>query len=518
MRPLISIKLLLCIVIITQVLGFQAIATEKTSAILSIKVGVLAYRGVESAKIRWQPTIEYLNQQIPEYTSHNALDFVITNTGNYVSLAHNYGISRLATLVNKTLDKKTMRFGAVIFTHQDNEHINTLKDLKGKSFIAVNKNGFGGFQMAWAELQKNDVDPFNDFTELRFSGFPQSQVVDAVLNKEISAGTFRTDSLESLVESGKLDISKIKILNKQSDEVFPFLHSTALFPEWPFSKLKYTSEAIAQKVLLALLTVKEDSNAAKSAQIGGWTIPLNYKPANDLMKTLKVGPYENLGKMSFKQIVEEYWNWIIASLILFIIVASLAFSVFCLNTRLKTSNQQLGDEVKKGKRLTIQLRYKATHDSLTKAFNRRAFKELLERELQRCERHNKQFFIFLIDVDEFKIINDTYGHQVGDDVLVNLANEISQVLQKTDVFARIGGDEFAVLCIDTDESNLEVIRNRLKSVSNSKYSIDGKEIKVSFSIGVAVYPHHGRSIRDLYVYADIDMYKNKERSSKKGGA
>ena len=528
-----TIKFILCTIFISGLqvnanANVNAFSNEKHQTPTKVKVGVLAYRGVEKAKQRWQPTVEYLNQriqthkfelvalnlqQINEYTANNKIDFVITNTGNYVTLAHKYGISRLATLINRTLDKTTMRFGAVIFTHRDNNSINTLTDLKAKSFIAVNKNGFGGFQMAWAEFRNHGIEPFEDFSEIKFSGFPQSQVVNAVLNKEFVAGTFRTDSLERLAASGKIDISKIKILNQQSDERFPFLYSTALFPEWPLSKLKYTSEELARKVAQAMLAMEETSEAAESAQISGWTIPLNYKPANDLMKNLNVGPYENLGKISFTQIVKEYWKWLLPSIVLFVLLAFLSFYIYCLNSTLRAVNQKLSEEVKKGLTLTNKLSYKATHDSLTKAYNRRAFKEFLERELQRCERHNKQFAILLVDVDDFKAVNDTYGHQTGDEYLIQLSQRMHHVLQKTDIFSRIGGDEFAILCFDTDKLNLDDIRNRILSISKAPYMINGVEIKVFFSVGTATYPKNGKTLKEMYIHADQDMYKNKKEKS-----
>jgi len=517
-------RLLFILIMCFLIHGFPVQADHARSAAQKIKVGVLAYRGEEKARIKWQPTIDYLSQkieshefelvplnlqQMKSYVAERHVDFVITNTGNFVTLAHQYGISRLATVIVKRLLQTTMRYGATIFTHIDRTDINRLSDLKGKSFMGVNKNGFGGFQMAWLEFKEQNINPLKDFSRLEFSGFPQSRVVAAVINKEVDAGTFRTDSLESLAVAGKIDLSKIKILNQQYNPKFPFLHSTKLYPEWPFAKLKHTSEGLAREVTLALLSMKESGKIADDAQIEGWTIPLNYKPANDLMKSLNVGPYKNLGEVTLVRVVKKYWPWLLASLILFIVMAILSFFIYSLNSKLRLSNQLLENEVNNRTKLAKKLQYKATHDSLTQAYNRRAFKSFLEREIQRSLRYKNRFAIFLIDVDNFKEINDRFGHHIGDEFLRQFSKRLHNTLQKTDIFARIGGDEFAIMCFDVDEENLDHIKERLISVSDNPYHFDDIKFSATFSLGTAIFPLDGKNIKELYVHADRNMYLQK---------
>jgi ABC-type phosphate/phosphonate transport system substrate-binding protein len=137
-------------------------------------IGVLAFRGVQDAIERWAPTAHYLSKRIADYRfrivpltlegmlSHveqDRLDFVLTNTGNYVVLENAFGISRLATLKVRHLGEDFTQFGAVIFTRQDNSGLNTLQDIAGHSMMAVSEKAFGGFQMAWRELLDAGVDP-----------------------------------------------------------------------------------------------------------------------------------------------------------------------------------------------------------------------------------------------------------------------------------------------------------------------------------------------------------------------
>jgi ABC-type phosphate/phosphonate transport system substrate-binding protein len=175
-----------------------------------VTVGVLAYRGDAASILRWTPTIRYLAEDIPgsefqllplglEEMSHalgqRKLDFILTNPGNYVELERRFGISRIATLKNLRQGQPYTMFGAVILVRADREDIRTLPDLKGKSFGAVSEAAFGGFQMAWRELNKAGVDPYRDFSRLRFFDFPQDNIVLGVRDREIDAGTVRTDIL-----------------------------------------------------------------------------------------------------------------------------------------------------------------------------------------------------------------------------------------------------------------------------------------------------------------------------------
>ncbi len=211
-----------------------------------VSIGILAIWGEQQTREKWQPTIDYLNQQIPGYNfsllplklsqtttavKEKNIDFIITNPGNYILLEARFGISRLATLKTRKQHLTSNRFGAVIFTRADRTDINYLEDLENKSFIGVSRNAFGGFQMAWLEFKKQGIDPFSDFSSLRFIGLPQKNIVTAVLEGKADAGTVRTSVLETLAAQKKINLKDIKVLNLRSDNNFPYIHSTPLNPE-----------------------------------------------------------------------------------------------------------------------------------------------------------------------------------------------------------------------------------------------------------------------------------------------
>ena len=315
-------------------------AWQSPAADLQVTVGVLAHRGVDTAIEMWSPTIAYLEehisgrkfrlmpldlQQMSEALSRGELDFILTNPGNYVELEAGYGITRIATLKNIRNGQPSKTFGAVIFTRADRDDIHTLADLRGKTFDAVDEGAFGGFQMAWRELMDADIDPFSDFSELRFGGFPQDKIVFDVRDGRLDAGTVRTDILEGLAGQGLIELAEFRILNQQASDDFPFLHSTRLYPEWAFAKGRHTPDALASEVTIALLQMPADHPAARAGDYAGWTVPLSYRPVHDLFMQLGIGPYARPVRFTLADAIMRYWYWF--ALMLLLILFSMSFNI-----------------------------------------------------------------------------------------------------------------------------------------------------------------------------------------------
>ena len=339
-------------ILLTYTLFFITFSFVQTSyaAKKDVHIGVLAVWGEKITQQMWQPTINYLNKTIPnhhfilkrlklEQTSNavkqNSLDFILTNPGNYIELEARFGVSRLATLKTKRQNKISNQFAAVIFTRNNRDDIQSLKDLRNKSFMGVTKKAFGGFQMAWLELQKQGINPFEDFSSLQFSGFPQDNVVYTVLNGKIDAGTVRTTTLERMASEGLIDINKFKIINRKTNPDFPFLHSTPLYPEWPIAKLKNTSAELAKLVSIALLKLSPSSNAAIQARSSGWTVPLDYFPVRNLFKELNLKPYKSTPLGFF----EQYWGQ--SLLFLMLIIQPLFLYIRKLKINLRIDEEKL---------------------------------------------------------------------------------------------------------------------------------------------------------------------------------
>ena len=308
----------------------------------TLTIGVLAFRGDDAAYARWSAMADYLSDRIgghrfrilplslegmSEMVAGDRLDFILTNTGNYVMLEHAFGVSRLATLELRHSREVLTQFGAVLFTRANHPSLRRLDDLPGHSMMAVGRNAFGGFQMAWREMKDLGIDPFADLQDLQFVGFPQDDIVLAVIDGRIDAGTVRSGTIERMAADGAIDLDGIRVLGARNNPQFPFLHSTRLYPEWPFAKSRNTPEDLAQRVAIALLQMDPDSRAARQSFAAGWTIALDYGPVHELFRELEIGPYAYLSKPNPGLIWREYRGWILFILFLLSLLLAMFYLV-----------------------------------------------------------------------------------------------------------------------------------------------------------------------------------------------
>jgi len=159
-----------------------------------------------------------------------------------------------------------------------------------------------------------------------------------------------------------------------------------------------------------------------------------------------------------------------------------------------------------------ELEYYSTHDPLTGLYNRRYFNEMLEYEVGRSERHHHEFSILMLDLDDFKDVNDTYGHPCGDMVLRGLADVMHEVMRKGDLATRIGGDEFAIILTETGREGgkivAEKLRNELRDMAFE--GTGGKKFHITTSIGLVTYPSDAESVIDLMAGVDVGLYHAKQ--------
>lgn len=168
--------------------------------------------------------------------------------------------------------------------------------------------------------------------------------------------------------------------------------------------------------------------------------------------------------------------------------------------------------ITKRKQAEEEARYLSSHDSLTGIYNRRMLEKRIIEEIDRAERYKHTLSIFMVDLDHFKTVNDTYGHQSGDTVLRYLAKILADSIRKTDYVARYGGEEFIVVLPETPLSEAYELAERLCE-EIKQYPIplkDGQTIHVTASIGVAAFPKHHTSWEGLIGAADSAMYAAKQ--------
>ena len=156
------------------------------------------------------------------------------------------------------------------------------------------------------------------------------------------------------------------------------------------------------------------------------------------------------------------------------------------------------------------LKHLAQHDGLTGLPNRALFNDRLQQALSQARRDQTRLALLFVDLDEFKAINDTYGHHVGDALLIAVAQRMSACVRHVDTVGRLGGDEFVVLLTYVDDaSNALRVADKICSALNLPFDLDGLQVHISSSIGVAIYPEHGSTELALSKNADAAMYQAK---------
>ncbi|MCW5701455.1 MAG: GAF domain-containing protein [Bradyrhizobium sp.] len=158
-----------------------------------------------------------------------------------------------------------------------------------------------------------------------------------------------------------------------------------------------------------------------------------------------------------------------------------------------------------------RIEYLASHDSLTGLPNREMFSGLLRQAIETAQRHARKFSLLFIDLDRFKVINDSLGHEAGDMLLVEVAHRLRGSLRASDMVARLGGDEFVVVLEETGERDgIEKVAGELLSVLSQPVQLSGHECHTTASIGIAIYPSDGTNAQTLTKNADMAMYLAKE--------
>jgi diguanylate cyclase (GGDEF)-like protein len=181
-------------------------------------------------------------------------------------------------------------------------------------------------------------------------------------------------------------------------------------------------------------------------------------------------------------------------------------SLYAVQTRrLYQLNERLQSEL-------ASARHAAQHDGLTGLPNRAQFTERLELEVKRSNRTGESFALMYIDLDGFKQVNDTMGHQYGDELLTAFSARLGDVVRESDLAARVGGDEFAIILptIDTQDG-LDQFAQRLKLAIREPYEVQNRDTCLNASIGTALFPDEAHDLDDLIRVVDLRMYEDKSK-------
>ena len=265
---------------------------------------------------------------------------------------------------------------------------------------------------------------------------------------------------------------------------------------------------------------------------------------NTLLRTLDLGVQQfsqkDLTTLSNISQVQVYSIWTAAIIGLIVLFLGFVFLVKLILTPIATVTQALKDESKglntvlqpnisiletknlisafKEMRGQIQIRqqeleYHVLHDNLTGLANRELLNDRLEQAIHNAKQERSSFAILIMDLDRFKEVNDTLGHAVGDKLLQQVAKRLVALLREVDVIVRLGGDEFSVLLTTAQETQAEIIANKILDSFQSVFNVDDTPLYIGISIGVSVFPQHGITAQTLLQRADVAMYVAKRNKT-----
>ncbi|MGB3212793.1 MAG: PhnD/SsuA/transferrin family substrate-binding protein [Desulforhopalus sp.] len=538
--PIFFLRIIQCILV-----PFILIASNPIHATQPVDIGILAKRGNKITLNRWLPLAGYLNKNIPEYSfsikpiafhevsdavAHQKVDFLFANPGIYVEMEVNYGVRPIATVRTRRGVQGTSFFAGLIITREDRDDIVSFQDLRGKSFMAVDRDSLGGWLMAKRELELNGINTDRDFKAFSFVG-THDDVVNAVLNREVDAGTVRSDTLEHMSKGHLVDITKLRVMHGGDrkhfnfdigEDDFPYPHSTDIYPEWPMFKLQETPDELANKVAIALLQMSSKEDVARQCDIMGWNVARNYQPVHDLYRELRIGPYRVIDHLQLHDVWQRYWTTITAVAVFLSILCIMLFTLVHLRMRLLKANHKIT--------------HLAMHDPLTNLPNRRMFGVLAENAFAQARREGWKVYLLLIDLDGFKAVNDTFGHESGDEVLRQISQRLrnalpcqdhvkplnsfpslkknrqfGSLLRTEDPIARHGGDEFLSMLIHVKEvEDVGSIARRITDSIQVPINISGQKVSVGASIGISIFPDDDVNLQKLIKKADDAMYEAKQ--------
>lgn len=283
-----------------------------------IRVGVLAYQGSERATHDWDPTFAYLDQALPNRhftmipldlegiraaVQTRGVDFIVTNPGDYISLEGQAGLTRIATLESGPASHPSAAVASAVIVPSGGNGPASLDALAGHRLAITATDAFGGFQIIWREMRDAGVDPFDGNIPLDIAGFPMSRVIDAIRSGQADAGVLRACELERMIATGQVREGEFRVIGARTDDDLPCLHSSRLYPDWPFARLSSTPPALAKAVAAALLAMPAENGRS-------WTVPLDYSPVTELFRILRIDPYGRSARPSLLELAKSNWQWI----------------------------------------------------------------------------------------------------------------------------------------------------------------------------------------------------------------
>lgn len=319
--------------------------TSSMAANEPVRIGILSFRSMDKTQQQWEALADYLDQTIPDHNFeiipmyHRDLDkaasigqlaFILTNPEHYVIMRQHFGFSAIATLMPIAEGHPVNQFGGVIIAKAERKDLQTLADLNGKIIASPDRESFGGFVTQQWELYKQDIKPKNYI----FTDMPHDKVVTKVLDGQADVGFVRTGVIEALLREGSIAEGALKVINQQTDSLFPQALSTGLYPEWPFASALQTDPKLVKAVSLALLNLENVHPTAIASRIFGFSPPGDYSKVEAVMLNMNVHP-NKLKNFNALDVYYRYRQPLWGITILLLVIALLSIKLLRVHRHLR---------------------------------------------------------------------------------------------------------------------------------------------------------------------------------------
>ncbi len=343
-------RLIVALALVAQVLWVPPVLAEAP-----LRFGVVTFRARAFALAQWQPLAEYLGAALDRpvvvgvYTledmeaavAANALDILVTYPGHYIQLKQRSRLSSpIAMLVVREGEHRLDAFGGVIFARADDPALNTLADLAGRRIATTSREAFGAYQMQAYEMLEAGV-PLPAEDHLLVTGPPQDKSVEAVLAGRADAGFVRSGLLEAMAREGKLDPGRVKVINRQPLPGFPYASSTRLYPEWPVVVMSHVEPNLARRAAVALFSLPPDHFAARAARIHGFVIPADYGGVDEMLRRLRVSPYDAPVEITLADLWQRHAGWLATVATFILLLSGAGAGLWWQNRRVERAARQV---------------------------------------------------------------------------------------------------------------------------------------------------------------------------------
>ncbi|EJL6734086.1 sensor histidine kinase [Vibrio alginolyticus] len=317
-----------------------------------VEVGVLAIRGHLYAEQRWQPTIDWLNQQISdvhfvlhplnldemgEAVKFQKMNFILTNPGQAVRLGRQYALSWMATLTSRAPQNSNYGIGSALVVRANSSY-QTVQDVSGRPVAAVSEKAFGGYLTMRYQIVKMGLNPNDFFSDVRYLGFPIDANLYQLRDGNVEAAVVPACLLEQMLSEGLLQPGNYRVLNQQPNEHSLCAVSTPLYPNWSFAKTERGSAQIAKQIAQVLLAMPPEHPAVIAAGASGWTSPVSLLSIDKLYQALDLHPLQQPWWSEALRWLRSHQEWAWA---LFMFVIVLNAYHFWLEYRFSKSKQAL---------------------------------------------------------------------------------------------------------------------------------------------------------------------------------